>query len=207
MGWNPLKDVTDFLDPNAPAKEANKFEKDRLKKLLALIEGEKSNQGIQFGKAESAVRSQLPIQRKIAADARANLALTADRTKRTLLDREKAQLATGQGAAFRAGGIGSNVAPLVSRGVRGDTTRAMQQLDDLFAQHFGRIDAQEADATSQLYNQIAGLKTGRAASGLALTGQAVNAQGSQQLYPSGGAGAWLDLIGKGAKAGASLGLL
>lgn len=197
--------LLDFLDPNAPAKEANKFEQERLAKILGIIDAERSNQGVQFGKAAALTRRALPITQKAFGDARANLALSADRQQRQLQQNEKSNMAQAQGQVFRAGGIGSNLPGLVSRGVRGDTTRASLALDDMFQRHFGQLGLAESDAVGQIYNRLAALKQGEAQGGLALTGMAANAQGGQNFYPSGGAGAWLDLIGQGAKVGAKLG--
>lgn len=206
MGWNPLKDTFKFLDPNAPADAANEYEKKNVQKQLAELDKGSAAQNLMLGKAKSSLLAQLPVQRKAFQDARANLALTADRQARTLQDREKSALATGQGQVFRAGGVGSNLGGLVSRGIRGDTTRAMQRLDEIFQRHFAELGIGEADAQGQLAGAIAGINAqqGRGAfqTGLAKS----SAISGQQFIPPQGFGGYLDLAGKVAKTGASFGI-
>lgn len=203
MGWNPIKDTFKFLDPNAPADEANAYEAKNTKNQLAAITAGGAAQDVGFGKAKAGLRSQLPIARKAFADARANLALTADRQTRTLMDREKSALATGQGQVFRAGGVGSNVGGLVSRGIRGDTTRAMQRLDEIFQRHFAELGIGEADALGQIQSQIAGMSAAQGRGGFQTGLAKANAIGGQQFIPGGGIGPWIEQAGKVAKIAAS----
>ena len=203
MGF--LKSVGNFLDPNAPAREANKQEAKTLKELLALFDAQGTQNNLAFGKAESNVRAQLPLVRKAFGDANANLALTADRQRRTVLAREAPAMAGANAQVFRAGGGASNLGSLVSRGVRGDTTRAMQSLDDLFQQHFSQNAIGQAQGLGSVYDQLGNLQVGKAQAGMGITQGKAAAISGKQHFQSGGFGAWLELIGKAGKAYSSFG--
>jgi hypothetical protein len=200
-----LGGVGKFLDPNAPAQAANAYEKKNTAQQIASLNAGAGAQSIGFGKAEATLRKQLPLVAKNAQDQKDNLALTADRARRTLLAREAPAMAMGNGQVFRAGGVGSNLAPLVSRGVRADTTRAMQQLDEMFQQHAAEIGNQQLAQTIPIYNGIAGIQQNAGNAQAQLGQNQAAAISGQQFIPNGGIGSWLELLGKGAKAGASFG--
>lgn len=204
MGFS-LSSIGDFLDPNAPGKAVNKYEKENTQKQIASLNAGAGVQGIQFGKAEATLRRALPLVAKNAQDQRANLALSQDRAARTLLAREAPALAGANNQVFRAGGVGSNLGSLASRGVRADTTRAMQQLDDMFAQHFGQIGNNEIAQTLPIYNGIADVQQGFGNSQAQLGQNQAQAISGQQFTPNGGIGKWLELAGKGAKAATAFG--
>lgn len=204
MGFS-LKSLTKFIDPNAPAKEANKFERERLEKMLAMIQAESGRQGVQFGKAKSQMRSALPVVRKAAMDARANTALVADKNTRLLREQEKAAMDAARQGVFRSGGAAGNTGNLVSRGVRSDTTRALLGLDQLFADNYARIAQGEANQLGTIYGGLADLDVGQSNASTGLTGLAVQSQGSQQYFPSQGLAGWLKLGGDVAKMVAGFG--
>lgn len=201
MGF--LKKLGGFFDPNQPAKDANKFERERLEKMLAMVEASRGRQGVMFGRAEADLRSQLPIVRKAYQDANANVARVGDRQARTLLDREREMQAQARNLAFRRGGAGSNLRPLVSRGVRSDTTRALAEMDRVFADQYGQNAVGQANALAGVYGGLGGLNVQRAGADAGLTQAAMQAQGSQQYFPSQGFAGWLKLAGDVGKTVAS----
>lgn len=204
MGFS-LKSIGKFFDPNSPAKDANKFERDRLAKMLAMVEASRGRQGMAFGRAEADMRSQLPVIQKAYSDANANVARVGDRQARTLLNREREMQAQSRQQAFRQGGAGSNLRPLVSRGVRSDTTRALAEMDQVFSQQYGQNAVGQANALSSVYGGLGSLGVQKAGADAGLTGMAMQAQGSQQYFPSQGFAGWLGLAGNVAKTIGSFG--
>lgn len=198
MGF--LKDYGNWLDPNSAAREADQQEGKTLKELLALFDAQGTQNNLAFGKAESNVRAQLPLVRKAFGDANANLALSADRQRRTVLAREAPAMAGANAQAFRAGGGASNLGSLASRGVRGDTTRAMQSLDDLFQQHFSQNAIGQAQGLGSVYDQLGNLQVGKAQAGMGITQGKAAAISNRQHFQSGGLGAYVDVFAKAAKA-------
>lgn len=175
-----LSDGGAFIQSRDAAKQIDSFEKERLAKLLGHVKAGEAVQGTAYGKAESALRAQLPVVRKAAQDARANVALTADRRARELREGEKALMARGQNQVYRAGGVGSSAGGLVSRGVRSDTTRAMNQLDELFATTFGQFAQNEAAQTGQIAGGIAQNKQAFAQSAMQLMQEKLAAEAGKQ---------------------------
>jgi hypothetical protein len=174
--------VGDFISGDSAAKRGNKYEEQLLARLMGYIDQEGGNQALQYGKAEAALRGQLPVIRKAAKDAQANLALTADRRARQLQQNEQASLAQGAGSVYRAGMSNSNANNLVSRGVRSDTTRAMQNLDELFQQSFNQIGQQEVGQLGGVAGGIAQNKQAFADSALELMRKKLEAESGRENF-------------------------
>jgi len=171
--------------------------KQQLAQVLALLGQAKTDTGIGYAKAQAEQRRALPLVNKAYADASANTLKLAENSKRAILANQPARLAGAQMGVDATGYNNSNIGHLASRGIYGDTSRALQQLDDLYAQHLNQIGVQQANDVAGLMSGQAGLIAQGANAGADITGQMASTIAGVQHVPK--KTIW-DILGVGAQA-------
>jgi len=179
-----------FDQPEDPGKK-------QLAQVLALLGQAKGESGIGFAKAQAEQRRALPLIKKSYADANANTLKLAENTKRTVLANQPARLAGAQMGVDATGYNNSNIGRLASRGVYGDTARALQQIDDLYAQHMNQMGISEAGDLAGIQGNLAGLQAQGTNAASGLTGQMASTIAGVQHVPK---KTIYDLLGTAAQA-------
>lgn len=179
-----------FKQPKDPGKE-------QLAQVLALLGQAKQETGIGFAQAQAAQRRALPLVQKAYGDASKNTMALAESTKRRVMANQPAALKTAEMGVNARGWNNSNINALAARGIYGDTTRALQQIDDLYAERLSALGLQEAQDVAAIQSGQAGLIAQGAGAGADLTGSMASTIAGVQHVPK--KTAW-DLLGLGLQA-------
>lgn len=151
---------------------------------LYRLHGE-STKGVKIGaaKAQAINKQQIPLINKAADAASGNALKLAENTKRTVLDNQGSKLAESQQQLGGRGFGGSNLALLAERGVRGDTTRTLQSIDEFFANLSGQIERQRVGDVAGIYGQNANLSMRGAEEGAQLNSTLMQLISEMQQAP------------------------
>lgn len=151
----------------------------RLGQTLAQLQKAKEASDIGFGQADADLSRQVPAIQKAYKMRGENLRYLADSTKKSVT--------AGEGArGIRATANmdpRSNFTALAARGVRGDTTRALSQIDQTFAGAFGDLATREVSDLSNVAQQRARLKGQQVGSNNELYGGMAQAFANQDFRP------------------------
>lgn len=143
--------------------------KKKARRIEQLLGG--ANPAIQFAGARAANRRGMQAVNQAYDRASAGALKLAEQTKRTVLENQGSRMA-GAGMDLGARGFGnSSLAALAERGVRGDTTRALQAIDDAFSRQNTSIEANRASALNDLYGREGGIYSQEAGYGNQLRSQ------------------------------------
>lgn len=155
----------------------------QLAQILGTLKQAKGESDIGFAKAGAALDEQVPAIKRAYKFQGENLRYLADQTKDRVQQNQTSQIARTNAQVNAAGGGSSNLRPLATRGVVGDTNRALSQIDELFAGHFGDLATGEAGDLSRVAGQKANLIAQGVGSRNSLYGAMADAYGHQQFTP------------------------
>lgn len=155
----------------------------QLAQILGTLKKAKGESDIGFAKAGAQLDAQVPAIKKAYKFQGENLRYLADQTKKSVTDREGSQIARVNAAVNARGGGSSNLRSLETRGVVGSTNRALDQIDELFGQHFGDLATGEASDLSRVASQKANLTAQGVGAGNSLYGAMADAYGHQEFQP------------------------
>lgn len=127
--------------------------KKRIGEIYNLFQGAQSDSALGFAKAKASAGKQIPLVNETFDRASANAMKLAENTKRSVLEREPGRVAAGNMDLGRRGFGNSNLANLQSRGIRGDTTKALMEIDDFFTSTLNRLETNRASALSDVYGR------------------------------------------------------
>lgn len=130
--------------------------KKRIGEIYRLFQGAEGSSALGFAKAKATSSKGIPLINQSFDKAQANALRLADTTKRTLLQNEPGRVSASNMELGSRGLDNSSLGRLASRGIRGDTTRALQSIDDFFTAQSNRMETQRAGAISSIYQQNAG---------------------------------------------------
>jgi hypothetical protein len=155
----------------------------QLAQILGTLKQAKSESDLGYAKAGAQLDAQVPAIQKAYKMQGENLRYLADKSKENVAAREASQIARTNAAVNAAGGGSSNIRPLATRGVVGDTNAALSRIDELFGQHFGDLATGEASDLSRVASQKANLTAQGVGAGNSLYGAMADAYGHQQFVP------------------------
>lgn len=140
-------------------KGSNKLEQQKLQAVLQALGNAKLDVALGAGRAQTlANRSRKDITSAFD-EASENTRYLADQNRAEILKREPAALTGASMAVGRSGWGNSNLSDLSQRGVRGDTTRALLELERLTGGTLNELALGKAGALSDVNSQLAGFES------------------------------------------------
>lgn len=130
--------------------------KKRIGEIYRLFSGAEGQSSLGYAKAAATNAKQIPLINKSFDTAQANAMKLAENTKRNIMSNEPGRMGAASMELGDRGMDNSNLMRFASRGVRGDTVRALQSLDDFFTTNSNRMETQRAGALGSVYSQNAG---------------------------------------------------
>jgi hypothetical protein len=154
-----------------------------LAQILGTLNQAQAESRIGYAKAGAQLDAQVPAIQKAYKMQGENLRYLADKSHGIAQQQGLANQARAQAQVQARGGGASNLATLATRGVTGDTNRALAQIDELAGQHFGDLARGEAGALSSIAGQKANLTAQGTNAQTSLYGSMADAYGNQQFVP------------------------
>lgn len=154
-----------------------------LAQILGTLGEAQAQSKIGYAKAGAQLDAQVPAIQKAYKFQGENLRYLADQSKSLVKEGQTAQIARTNAAVNARGGGSSNIAPLATRGTIGSTQRALDQIDQLYAGHFGNLATGEASDLSRVAGQKANLEAQGVGTQNSLYGAMADAYGHQEFVP------------------------
>lgn len=154
-----------------------------LAQILGTLGEAQAQSKIGYAKAGAALDAQVPAVQRAYKMQGENLRYLADQSHQIAQRQGASNQARAQAQVQARGGGASNLATLATRGVTGDTNRALAQIDQLAGQHFGQLAQGEASDLSRIAGQKANLTAQGTNAQTSLYGSMADAYGNIQFQP------------------------